>query len=72
MNRSQKIVSRFFIGFFAFIFLYIGSHVGYYLIEKYHPDFLTCVVIGLGLYFLMMVFFYCICAINAEDEPEAK
>lgn len=72
MNRPQKIVSRFFIGFFAFVFLYFGGHVGYYLIEKYRPDFLTCVIIGLGLYFLMMVFFYCICAINAEDKPEEK
>lgn len=68
MNRSQKIVNRFFIGFFAFIFLYIGGHLGYYLIEKYHPDFLTCVAIGLFVYLFAIVFFYWICKNNAMEE----
>lgn len=67
MNRSQKIVSRFFIGLFTFIFLYFGGHLGYYLIEKYHPDFLTCIIIGLFVYLLAIVFFYWICKNNSME-----
>ena len=70
MNRSQRIVSNTFLVFFSVIILYFGGHVGYYLIEKYRPDLLTCIGAGLIVYLLAMLFFFWICKKNAEDEPK--
>jgi len=70
--KNKNIFGYLFFGFFMLSILYFGGHVAYYLIQKYHPDLIVCLIIGLTVYLVAFVAFWIICGLTAGNEDDYK